>query len=299
MNIRTKDLNLLSVLLVVGEELNLTRASERLGLSQPALSHALARLRVQFGDPLFVRGQRGFIATRRLEELLPRIRALLDQAGLLYGGHETLDLARIERKVVIASTAYFEARAIPALMRKAQDVAPGLRFETRSLSGGFPKAELESGDFDVAIAAYFTDLPAGFRQRTIFSDRFVSVCAKDNPYLSSGKRLGDYLNARHLQIEVPPGVFAPVDQFLQSKKKQRNIAVRVGNFLTPAQILSGTDYLLTCPFSLASRYAEAYPLAIADLPFSLPAIDTLMVWHEKNQHDPFHTWLRAAIASDE
>jgi DNA-binding transcriptional LysR family regulator len=299
MNIRTKDLNLLSILLVVGEELNLTKASERLGLSQPALSHALARLREQFGDPLFVRCQRGFIATRRLEELLPQIRALLDQAELLYGGSETLDLARIERKVVIASTAYFEARAISALMRMAQDVAPGLRFETRSLSGGFPKAELESGDFDVAIAAYFADLPAGFRQRTIFSDHFVSVCAKDNPYLSSGKRLRDYLNVRHLQIEVPPGVFAPVDQFLQSKKKQRNIAVRVGNFLTPAQILSGTDYLLTCPFSLASRYAEAYPLAIADLPLSLPAIDTLMVWHEKNQHDPFHAWLRAAIAGHE
>jgi DNA-binding transcriptional LysR family regulator len=295
MNIRSKDLNLLGILLVVGEELSLTKASERLGLSQPALSHALARLREQFDDPLFVRGQRGLIATRRLEKLLPKVRNLLDQAQALYGS-EDFDLARLDRRVVIASTTYFETRAIPALMRRAQNLAPGLRFETRSLAGGFPKAELESGDFDVAIAAYFTDLPAGFRQRTIFSDRFVCVCARDNPYLASARSLDDYLKARHLQIEVPPGVFAPVDQFLQSAKMQRTIAVRVGNFLTPAQILVGTDYLLTCPLSLAARYSEAYPLEISELPFTLPAIDTLMVWHHKNQNDPFHSWLRTSIA---
>jgi DNA-binding transcriptional LysR family regulator len=295
MNIKTKDLNLLGILLVVGEELSLTKASERLGLSQPALSHALARLREQFNDPLFVRGQRGLIATQRLEKLLPKVRNLLDQAQALYGG-EDLDLARLERRVVIAATTYFETRAIPALMRRAQNLAPGLRFETRSLAGGFPKAELESGDFDVAIAAYFADLPAGFRQRTIFNDRFICVCARDNSYLRSAKSLDDYLKARHLQIEVPPGVFAPVDQFLQSEKMQRAIAVRVGNFLTPAQILVGTDYLLTCPFSLAVRYSEAYPLALSELPFPLPSIDTLMVWHEKNQNDPFHAWLRTSIA---
>jgi DNA-binding transcriptional LysR family regulator len=296
MNVRTKDLNLLRILLVVGEELSLTKASERLGLSQPALSHALARLREQFDDPLFVRGQRGFIATRRVEDLLPELRGVLDRALALYEGDNELDLAKLERKVVIASTAYFEARAIPALMKMAQDVAPGLRFETRSLSGGFPKTELEAGEFDLAVAAYFSDLPAGFRQRTIFSDRFVCVCARHNPYLLSKQRIGDYLAARHLQIEVPPGVFAPVDEFLRSKKKSREIAVRVGNFLTPAQILCSTDYLLTCPRSLAARYVEFYPLSICELPFVLPPIDTLMVWHAKDQNDPFHAWLRSALA---
>ncbi|UVK38571.1 LysR family transcriptional regulator [Mesorhizobium sp. AR10] len=289
-------MNLLPILLVVGEELNLTRASERLGLSQPALSHALARLREQFGDALFVRGQRGLIATPRVETLLPAVREVIERTGALYEGAAELDLAGLQRTVVIASTAYFEARAVPALMKMAQQLAPGLRFETRSLSGGFPKAELESGAFDVAIAAYFADLPAGLRQRTIFTDRFVCVCAKENPYLGTGRALDNYLKAKHLQIEVPPGVFAPVDQYLQSRKKQRTIAVRIGNFLTPAQILGDTDYLLTCPRSLAAHYADAYPLAITELPFKLPAIDTLMVWHEKNHNDAFHSWLRTSIA---
>ena len=297
MNIRTKDLNLLSIFAVIAEELNLTRASERLGLSQPALSHAVGRLREQFGDPLFVRGQRGLIPTPKVAALLPRVRAVLDSAGALYGADGALDLAALNRKVVIASTAYFEARAIASFIKHAQGAAPGLRIETKSLAGGFPKAELESGDIDLAIAAYFDDLPNGYRLRAIFNDRFVCVCEKSNPYLRTARQLSDYLKRRHLQIEVPPGVFAPADRYLQSRKKVRDIALRVGNFLTPAQILSETDYLLTCPFSLAIRYCEAYPLVITDLPFKLPALDTKMVWHERNQNDAFHTWLRSSIAN--
>jgi DNA-binding transcriptional LysR family regulator len=297
MNIRTKDLNLLPIFVAIAEELNLTRASERVGLSQPALSHAMRRLREQFGDPLFVRGQRGLTPTPKVAALLSRVRAVLDLAGALYGVDDALDLTAINRKVVIASTTYFEARAIGTFIRHAQDAAPGLKIETKSLAGGFPKAELESGDIDLAIAAYFDDLPDGYRLRTIFSDRFVCVCAKSNPYLRTPKRLSDYLKLRHLQIEVPPGVFAPADRYLQSRKKFRDIALRVGNFLTPAQILSQTDYLLTCPFSLAIGYREAYPLVISDLPFRLPALDTKMVWHERSQNDAFHAWLRNSIAN--
>jgi DNA-binding transcriptional LysR family regulator len=225
------------------------------------------------------------------------VRTVLDLAGALYGVDDALDLTTIKRRVVIASTAYFEARAIGTFIKHAQDAAPGLKIETKSLAGGFPKAELESGDIDLAIAAYFDDLPDRYRLRSIFSDRFVCVCAKSNPYLRTAKRLSDYLKLRHLQIEVPPGVFAPVDRYLQSRKKTRDIALRVGNFLTPAQILSQTDYLLTCPFSLAIRYREAYPLVITDLPFRLPALHTKMVWHERSQNDAFHSWLRNSIAN--
>jgi len=104
-NIRNKDLNLLAVFVGIAEELNLSHASGRLGLSQPALSHALSRLRDQFDDPLFVRGQRGLVATPRVGTLLPKVRALLAMADNLYGPNEVLNLANLNRKVVIASTA--------------------------------------------------------------------------------------------------------------------------------------------------------------------------------------------------
>lgn len=297
MNIRDKDLNLLAVFVGISEELNLSRASTRLGLSQPALSHALARLREQFGDPLFVRGQRGLVATSRVSLLLPRVRALLAMAEDLYGPGETLDLANLNRKVVIASTAYFEARAVASFIKHAQTEAPGLQIETQSLSGGFPKRELELGEFDLAIAAYLDEVPTGFRIKTVYSDRFVCVCAKKNAYLKTKQAIADYLACRHLQIEVPPGVFAPVDRYLQGKKKRRDISLRIGNFLTPPSILAHNDYLLTCPQSLAESYQEMYPLIITELPFWLVGIDTKMAWHEKNQRDPFHAWLRDCMDS--
>jgi DNA-binding transcriptional LysR family regulator len=295
MNIRTKDLNLLAVFVGISEELNLSRASGRLGLSQPALSHALARLRDQFDDPLFVRGQRGLIATPRVAILLPQVRALLAQAESLYGPGATLELANLDRKVVIASTAYFEARAMASFIRRAQTQAPGLQVETRSLSGGFPKRELESGEYDLAIAAYFDEVPAGFQVKTVFSDHFVCVCSKKNAYLRTKRTLADYLGYKHLQIEVPPGAWAPVDQYLEGKKKRRHISLRIGNFLTPPAMLAQSNHLLTCPLSLAETYKETYPLTVIELPFKLPGIDTKMVWHAKNQRDPFHVWLREHV----
>jgi DNA-binding transcriptional LysR family regulator len=296
MNIRNKDLNLLAIFVAIGEELNLSRASGRLGLSQPALSHALSRLREQFADPLFVRGQRGLLATPKVGILLPQIRTVLAQAERLYGPGEDLDLKSLKRRVVIASTAYFEAIALVRFVKRAQKLAPGLQLETRSLSGGFPKGELESGEFDLAIAAYFDEVPESFALQTVFTDRFVCICSKKNMYRQTTQTTADYLNARHLQIEVPPGVFAPVDQYLKAKKKRREILLRVGNFLTPPDILNQSDLLLTCPLSLAETYREMFPLIICELPFWLPPITTKMVWHEKNRYDSFHRWLRDSVA---
>jgi DNA-binding transcriptional LysR family regulator len=194
---------------------------------------------------------------------------------------------------------YFEARVIANFIKLAQSKAPSLQLETRSLSGEFPKRELESGEFDLAIAAYFDVAPNGYRIRTVFSDRFVCVCSESNAYLKTKQTTGDYLERRRLQIEVPPGVFAPVDQYLQGKKKRRRISLRIGNFLTPPAILAKSDFVLTCPLSLAESYKEMYPLMVAELPFWLPSIETKMIWHEKNQRDPFHAWLRERMAQVE
>lgn len=292
MNIRSKDLNLLSIFVAISEELNLSKVSQRLGLSQPALSHALARLRDQFADPLFVRSPRGLVATPKVAILLPQIRELLAVADKLYRSDETLDLGKLERKVVIASTEYVEMRLMPGFIRETAANAPGLEIETRSLRGEFPKQELESGGMDLAIAAYFEDVPSDFRIEPIFSESFVCVCSRKNRYLRTGCAIADYLECRHLQINVPSGVFVPADQYLRSLKVKRKIALNIGNFLTPPVILADSDLLLTCPRSLAESYCSQRPLTISELPFAIPAIETRMVWHARYQNDPFHSWLR-------
>ena len=136
-----------------------------------------------------------------------------------------------------------------------------------------------------------------FRSKSVFSDRFVCVCSKKNPHLKTKQTVDDYLARKHLQIEVPPGVFAPVDQHLKSKRKHRDIMVRIGNFLTPPAILATSDYLLTCPLSLAENYREMYSLVITELPFWVPNINTKMAWHDKHQADAFHIWLRDCLGA--
>lgn len=227
---------------------------------------------------------------------MPQVRQILDLAHAVYGGAPAFDPANVRRNVVIASTAYFESRTVVALVQQLNRMAPGLRVETRSLIGGFPARELESGEFDLAIAAYFENPPRSFRIRTVFKDRFVCVCSKTNAYLRTRRTTADFLGRKHLQIEVPPGVFAPVDRYLTLKKKRREISLRIGNFLTPPAILEGSDLLLTCPSHLAQSYAGMYPLAITELPFPLPGITTKMIWHERNHRDAFHTWLRDAVS---
>jgi DNA-binding transcriptional LysR family regulator len=297
-NIRDKDLNLLRVFLIIGEEQNLSKASVRLGLSQPALSHSLGKLREQFADALFVRSQRGLVPTPKTISLLPRVRIVLESAAELYGFEEDFRLESLQRRVVIASTTYFEARAMGEIMKRLANEAPKVRLETQSLVSGFPKQELENSQFDLAVAAYFENIPSGFRIRTIYKDRFVCIGSPRTVFAKSKGKLADYLSQQHLQIEVPPGVFAPVDQYLKVKGKQRNIVVRIGNFLTPASVLRRTDLLLTCPLSLAQQYEREGELKIYELPFRLPEITTKMCWHERFQRDPFHRWLRDIVAGD-
>jgi DNA-binding transcriptional LysR family regulator len=295
-NIRTKDLNLLSVFVVVAEEANLSRASERLGLSQPALSHSLAKLREEFSDPLFVRSQRGLTPTPRVAELLPQVRELLRVAERLYDAGNDFDPSKEDRHVRFALTTYAEVLLMKPLMAKLRKEAPKLKLETRALHEGLPKRELESGEIDVAIAAYFENLPESLRVKKLFADEFVCVCSKKNPYLKTKRKLADYLDATHLQIEVPPGVFAPIDRWLESKNRKRDIALRVGNFLTPPEVLLESSYLLTCPRGLAEHYVRLGALQIIDLPTELSPLETKMIWHEKNQKDPFHSWLRSVIS---
>ena len=267
MNIRTKDLNLLPIFLTVAEELNLTRASDRLGLSQPALSHALGRLRQQFGDPLFVRGQRGLVATPKVAALLPKMRAVLDMAAGLYGSDAPLDLASLERKVVIASTAYFEARAIAPLIKRTQHAAPGLQSKRGRLPAAFPRRNSVRRNL-MLPSSLFRGVAEWLSSSNDFQRPVRLRVFGGKPVLRTRMTIDDYLDARHLQIEPPPGVFAPADHYLQSRQKIRNIVLRVGNFLTPAHILSETDYLLTCPMSLAAGTRKPIRLPLPSFPSS-------------------------------
>ncbi|MBC7690850.1 MAG: LysR family transcriptional regulator [Methylotenera sp.] len=292
----SKDLNLLRIFLVISEELNLSRASERLGLSQPALSHALQRLRDEFDDPLFVRASRGLTPTARVPELLPKIRELLTLSESLYERVDGRSFLNLQRSFTLGSTNYFEIRVIDSMLTRLAAEAPGVSLETRSLQGEFPKEDLERGVLDVAVAAYFSDVPESFRIRHLGRDPFVCLARRGHPYLKSRRTLKDYLEARHIKINIPPGALSHIDRHLQEKGQKRTIVSHLGNFLSAPQVLASNDVLLTCPESLAKSYARMFPLVVHELPVKLSPIEIRMIWHERNHRDPFQKWMRDLIA---
>lgn len=295
-NIRTKDLNLLVILLVISEELNLSRASKRLGLSQPALSHALNRLRNELKNPLFVRASRGLVPTPMLLELAPRVREALHLIEILYGEHEAFNLKTFSGKIVLATTTYFEIQVISEVMAAMVSSAPKVKIQTRSLNSGFPMAELERGEVDLAIAAYFDQLPESYRMRTLGKDDFVGLCSAKNPFLKTKRNLDSFVKANHIQIDVPSDVVAPIDQYLFSRNLNRNLVAQLGNFVTPPMMLIESNLLLTCPRGLAERYKKIFDLTIFELPIKLPQIEVRMVWHERTHVDPLQIWFRELLA---
>jgi DNA-binding transcriptional LysR family regulator len=294
MELVNKDLNLLKVFITVGETLNLTRASEQLNLSQPALSYSLKKLREDFEDPLFVRTSHGFQPTPRAVELMPKVKAVIESSRLLYTS-EKLNLKNHKCELKLALTTYFESIVIVKLMEIINKEAPLVRLKTVSLHGEFPKKELESAEIDLAVAAYFNELPENYLVRSLGKDKQVLVMRKNHPYLKTSRSLKDYLSFSHIKIGIPINSTSRVDQQLHEKNLKRKMIGEFNNFLSPLVALKETDGILTVPEKLANVYKSITNLEIAELPMKEITIESKMVWHSRFQNDPFHQWVREIL----
>jgi DNA-binding transcriptional LysR family regulator len=292
--LNSRNLNLLPVFIAIADELNLSHAAKRLNLTQPALSHALQRLRDEFDDPLFVRNAHGLSPTARAMDLAVQVREALQRVEACYRSG-TFDLKKIDRRLTLASTTYFELRILKTLLKLLDAEAPLLRLDCLPLSGEFPAADLQSGRIDLAVAAYFKDLPDSFRQMSLSREDHVCLVAKRHRYLKARNRLADYLEAEHLIIAVPPGQLQKVDVALAAVGKERKIGARISNFMTPPMILEASDFILTCPKSLAENYCSTHKLSIAPAPIEIPPVEVKMVWHERTHADPLCRWFRGQI----
>lgn len=286
-----QNLNLLKVLVSIGETLNLTKASDDLNISQPALSYSLKKLRDDFNDPLFVRSSHGFQPTPRALELIPKAKELLELSFQLYSPNE-FNLKTYKKTLTLSATAYFEAIVIVKLMNLLDEEAPLVKLNTISLQGEFPKKELESGDADIAIAGYFQEVPENYYLQKIGKDGHVVVLRKNHPYLKTNQTLDDYMNCSHIKIEVPLQTTSHVDALLAEKKLTRHIVGRFNNFLSPLVAVAQTNVLLTIPKKLALSYQNISSVEITDFPLKNSMIETKMVWHARNHADPFHQWIR-------
>lgn len=297
MDIINKDLNLLKIFCVLADERNLSKSAKRLNTSQPALSYQLKRLRGEFDDELFVRTRAGYSLTEKATKLVPLAKAILNEIEKVYF-KSNFDLKTYSREFVLASTTYFEITALEKILKLLKNKAPNVRLKTISLNDETPTKELEAGVCDLAVGAFFNDVPKSFHIKKIGSDHQVCVMRKRHPYLSGKESLSRYLEFPHIKIDVPLNSTSRIDRFLEEKgQRSRNIQAKFNNFLSPAIALKTDDYILTVPSRLGTFYADMFGLEVRNLPTQKIEIDIKMLWHERQKHDLFHQWIRNEIAN--
>lgn len=295
------DLNLLRVLDVLFEERGVTRAAARLGMTQSAVSHALARLRESLQDPLFVRTPQGMLPTARAEALAAPLRAALRGVEDALTGAQTKDDfdPQTAKKTFSLSTAdYAGFLLLPRLAQKLEREAPFIDLTVLSATDE-PVEHLENGEYDLCVGLK-KHAKTGIRIQQILADRFVTIVRKDHPAVSRGRRmtLETFVELNHLLI-APHGWKKRrgfVDDALAELGKKRRVAMVVPHFLVAPHVIAQTDLVLTVAKRVADIFAAPFDLRILEPPIEIEPFELYQLWHERVHEDRAHAWLRRAIA---
>jgi DNA-binding transcriptional LysR family regulator len=289
------DLNLLRVLDALLATRSVTAAAERLGLSQSATSHALARLRDALGDALLVRGRGGLVPTARAEAMRVGLADALAAMQRAVARPDPFVPATARRTFRIASADYTEFLLLPPLMRQLADLAPHVDLVMRNVAGELI-GELTRGDCDMGLgpAVSSNDRP-GIRSRALFDDTFVCVVRRDHPALGrrwTAERFAGLAHAFIAPRGQPGGV---VDDALAKLGLARRVALMVPDFLAAPFVIAQTDLVLTLPERVARAFAASLPLVIVPPPLEVPGFSMMLLWHDRVHEEPAQRWLRDRI----
>ena len=291
------DLNLLVVAAALYKERNVSRAAQDLGLSQSAVSHALARLRDHFDDPMFVRTSKGIAPTEFARGIQDEVMDLVQKTELLINRQKKFDPREARGRITLATTDYFEAVVMPKLQPILAQEAPHLQISLRPTVGDLPKRDLEEGKVDCAIAGFYEDLPEGFYKTRLFSDSFSSATRKGHPKIKSKLTTEEFYSATHALITLQ-GDFRDqlpekaVNAKAAKAKKLREIVYGSYSFTGLAWTLQNSDMILTAPTLLLKQYERFFPINVWPCPVPLEKLEVQMIWHAQTHADPLRSWFR-------
>jgi DNA-binding transcriptional LysR family regulator len=290
------DLNLLPLLDALLTERHVTRAAKAVGLSQPAASRALGRLRLVFGDPILVRSGGGLVLTPRAETLRDPVRRALGLVEGAIAAPSRFDPASTRRTARFMSDDYSELVLLPGLLDRLTRKAPGLDVWVHPLHGSSTQPLLEGeADFMIMPVREGERLAPGVRSDPLYSDRFVCMVKEGHP-VAKKPTLDRFLAARHAFIAPRARRGGPVDDALAARGKERHIALTVPHFLVMPFLVASSDLVLTLGERIARLYARFLPVVLFEPPLPLPGFTIGLFWHEKDANDPALAWLREQIA---
>ncbi|MGB5694779.1 MAG: LysR family transcriptional regulator [Polyangiales bacterium] len=295
------DLNLLVTLDALLEARNVTETAERFGVTQSAMSHRLARLREVFDDPLLVSAGDALVLTPRAEELQAPIRLALSGLKDAILPAADFDPREARRTFVLAASDLAEVSLLPSLLRRLRDVSPAI--SVRMAGRGWVRGDaLVGGKIDFAIAPGEGSIPGvgleetrGIRQRKLVTDGFSVLVRHGHPRVKGTLTLKRYLAEDHVLVAPQGQPGSLVDEVLAKQNHQRRIGAQVASFLSAPFLVAQSDYLLTCPASLADATHEALGLRILKPPLALPRTTLFLYWHERMQQDLGHRWFREEL----
>lgn len=287
------DLAALGTLDALLQEGSVQGAARRLGLSAPAVSHALARLRVRLEDPLLTRAGRGMVLTPRAEALRPQVHEVVAQARRLLTPERPFSAPDLEQTFVLVATDYVVAVLGLALDQSLREVAPraGLRFLPNTSDDA---RLLREGEADLAIGIYGA-LPPELRTRPLLTDRFVVVVREGHPLLRRRFDLDAFLAHPHVQVAPRGRPGGYLDDVLGALGRRRRVARAFPYFLPALHLVAHTDYLLTISERIARLLGPALGLRILEPPLRLAPYALSMLWHPRFDADPAHRLLRTRL----
>ncbi len=293
MNLHEYDLNLLAIFDMIFAERHLTKAGEILGMSQPAMSQALKRLRDTFQDQLFVRSGKELIPTTCAIRIAPQVKEIIGLAKNTFLDRGEFDPGSSSRTIRLAMSDYTEMVVMPKLFKRLREIAPKIRLESKHLSPLDYKNVLESDNLDIILGCSL-QFGANVYQQSLFEDEEVVIVRDDSPVLREELTLERYVTLKHAQFQWF-GDENLIDGELKCHNLKRDIVLEVQHEMVLPLILKDNEIVVNMPRRMAMVFKEILPLEVLDLPFQTHQYHICQYWHERNHLDPANKWLRSEI----
>lgn len=291
----TIDLNLLSVFQEVYRERQISSAARKLGLSQSAVSNALARLRRAFGDELFVRTAAGMQPTPLATQMAEPIGVAMAQVALALNQRSRFDPATSGRRFVLAMTDVGEIYFMPALIERCRVLAPLVEISSVRAGATVLKEEMEGGRVDLAVGP-FEDISEALYQRQLFRQPYVTMMRKGHPLGRGELTLARFVKAEHLLVDSRETPYERINVLLGRAGIGPAVRFRVPHFTAVPYMVATSDLVVTVPQKLAERAAQPFGLEWIAPPLDLPPLQTNVFWHRRYNQDPGNQWLRGLLA---
>lgn len=299
MDINALDLNLIRVFDSLWQERGVTRAGDRIGLSQPAVSAALNRLRHALGDQLFIRRGNTMVPTPRAEELAPRARSALEEIERMLAPGPAFDPAMLERTFTLLTSDFFSMLMMPQLAEKLHGIAPGVRIRVLDSSLGDVERILRDDQADMALERPIT-LPEGVAKAPLFRSPFVMAAARDDPAvagLTEGEMmpLAVFCKLNHAIRSVDGSMTGQVDTALERHGQSRRVTLALPHFQAVALAVARGGMTAALPVQFARVVREPLGLRFFQPPVPIPAPDISLYWHSRHDKDAAHRWMRRLV----